>query len=82
MYSGTPEGECRNFSFPGRSFPEVRFSHGREEVYREECAGFFPLGLGGIFLCGEGMDLCAVASYKYVLYLRIVLIPFNSLVFR
>lgn len=41
----------------------------------------FPLGFEGIFLCGEGMDLCVVASCKYVLYLRIVLIPFNSLVF-
>lgn len=82
MYSGTPEGECRNSSFLGRSFPEVRFSHGREEVYREECAGFFPFGLGGIFLCGEGMDLCVVASYKCMLYLRIVVILFNYLVFR
>lgn len=41
----------------------------------------FPFGPVGIFLCGEGMDLCVVVSCKYVLYLRIVLIPFNSLFF-
>lgn len=42
----------------------------------------FLFGLGGIFLCGEGMDLFVVASCKYVLYLRIVLILFIYLVFR